>query len=82
MAGKAKREKELTRQDFPVATGQATHPKCICWFGWVCEYHRNQPWEHDGCGGAGAPCRRKNCPYNKRRPPVRITKLPDKRVIH
>ncbi len=27
--------------------------------GWVCENHRDQPWENDGgtcCGGAGAPC--------------------------
>jgi hypothetical protein len=23
---------------------------------WVCEDHRDKPWEHDGCGGAGAPC--------------------------
>src|SRR5215831_908732 len=38
-------KRELTAaQDFPVATGQATHPECICWFGWVCEDHHNQPW--------------------------------------
>lgn len=24
--------------------------------GWVCEEHRDQPWEHDDCGGAGAAC--------------------------
>jgi hypothetical protein len=24
--------------------------------GWVCEDHPDQPWEHDGCGAAGAPC--------------------------
>jgi hypothetical protein len=23
---------------------------------WVCEDHPDQPWEHDGCGGAGAAC--------------------------
>jgi len=22
--------------------------------GWVCEEHPDRPWEHDGCGGAGA----------------------------
>lgn len=24
--------------------------------GWVCEEHMDQPWEHEGCGGAGAAC--------------------------
>jgi hypothetical protein len=24
--------------------------------GWVCEEHPDKPWEHDGCGAAGAPC--------------------------
>jgi hypothetical protein len=24
--------------------------------GWVCEDHPDKPWQHDGCGGAGAPC--------------------------
>jgi hypothetical protein len=24
--------------------------------GWVCEEHLDQPWQHDGCGGAGAGC--------------------------
>ena len=24
--------------------------------GWVCEDHPDKPWEHEGCGGAGAPC--------------------------
>ena len=23
---------------------------------WICEAHPDQPWEHDGCGGAGLPC--------------------------
>jgi hypothetical protein len=23
---------------------------------WVCEDHPDEPWEHDGCGGAGAAC--------------------------
>jgi hypothetical protein len=23
---------------------------------WVCEDHLDKPWEHDGCGGAGAAC--------------------------
>jgi hypothetical protein len=23
---------------------------------WVCEDHPEKAWEHDGCGGAGAPC--------------------------
>ena len=23
---------------------------------WLYEDHPDQPWEHDGCGGAGAPC--------------------------
>jgi len=47
MAGKekkvAKAKRELTNEDFLVATGQATHPECICWFGWVCEDHHAQP---------------------------------------
>jgi hypothetical protein len=25
--------------------------------GWVCESHPDQPMDHDGCGGAGMPCR-------------------------
>ena len=24
--------------------------------GWVCEYHKNQPFLHDNCSGAGDPC--------------------------
>lgn len=24
--------------------------------GWVCEDHSDEPWMHDGCRGAGAPC--------------------------
>jgi hypothetical protein len=24
--------------------------------GWVCEDHVDMPFQHDGCGGAGAPC--------------------------
>ena len=24
--------------------------------GWVCEDHPGRPWQHAGCGGAGAPC--------------------------
>jgi len=23
---------------------------------WVCESHPDEPWEHEGCGGAGMPC--------------------------
>lgn len=23
---------------------------------WVCEVHDDQPWPHEGCGGAGMPC--------------------------
>lgn len=23
---------------------------------WVCEDHPRQPWEHDGCNGAGVAC--------------------------
>jgi hypothetical protein len=24
--------------------------------GWLCEDHLGQPWGHEGCSGAGAPC--------------------------
>lgn len=24
--------------------------------GWVCEEHPDKPWQHDGCGAAGARC--------------------------
>jgi hypothetical protein len=27
--------------------------ECFCNSGWVCEDHPGQPWNHEGCGGAG-----------------------------
>jgi hypothetical protein len=54
----------LTAKDWPDAPmGQQTDPRYICWFGYVCEDHLDKPWEHDGCGGAGDPCPRPDCPY-------------------
>lgn len=30
--------------------------------GWVCEEHHDKPMDHDGCRGAGMPCRVCNGP--------------------
>ena len=42
----------------------AADPNCVACrgFGWVCENHRDKPWEgmlpkSECCGGAGAPCK-------------------------
>lgn len=41
------------------STSSFQRPSAVCCClgaRWVCEDHRDKPWEHDGCGGAGAPC--------------------------
>jgi hypothetical protein len=35
--------------DCPLCSGSAEP-------GWVCEEHPGKPWQHSGCGAAGAPC--------------------------
>ena len=43
-AGK-KTKPPLTAKDWPDAPmGQATDPRCICWFGYVCEEHHDKTW--------------------------------------
>jgi hypothetical protein len=34
---------------------------CSCAEGWVCEDHPDQPYEHDGCVGAGMLCQNPDC---------------------
>lgn len=34
-----------------------------CEDGHVCENHPDEPWEHDGCGGAGMPCNDPACNF-------------------
>jgi hypothetical protein len=61
----AKEKAPLTAKDLPDAPmGRPTDPRCICYFGVVCEDHHDKPWEHDNCGGAGDPCPRPDCPYS------------------
>lgn len=38
---------------------------CPCVDGWVCEDHPAEPMNHDGCGGAGAPCLNPACPRGR-----------------
>jgi hypothetical protein len=60
----AKGKPLLTAKNWPDAPeGIPTDPRCVCWFGTVCEDHHDKPWEHDDCHGAGDPCPRRNCPY-------------------
>jgi hypothetical protein len=64
MAAQAKTKKALTAKDFPDALiGRPTDPRCVCFFGWVCELHHDKTWEHDDCGEAGDPCPREDCRY-------------------
>ena len=54
----------LTAKDWPDAPeGIATDPRCVCWFGTVCEDYPDKPWEHDDCHAAGDLCPRTECPY-------------------
>lgn len=39
-----------------IAPWNVVHACQDCADGWVCEAHPNLPWQHDGCGAAGAPC--------------------------
>src|SRR6266481_7453407 len=62
--------------------------KCLCYKGWVCENHPNQPWGHSGCEAAGDLCTNPQCDKDldsiflsarvqpgRRKPPVRKTSL-------
>jgi hypothetical protein len=35
--------------------------ECSCNDGRICEDHPDQPWQHDGCGGAGMLCENPDC---------------------
>ena len=36
---------------------------CYCDQGLICERHRDRPWPHDGCQGAGMTCVNPECPH-------------------
>lgn len=38
-----------------------SQPCLKCDEGWICEAHPGESWPHEGCGGAGMPCREKGC---------------------
>jgi hypothetical protein len=48
-------ETDEEREAMSSSAFQRGCPVCLGARG-VCEDHPDKPWEHDGCGGAGAPC--------------------------